>query len=83
MDIGNYEYLAASEVLSRIEERISNHFYGRPQCRPVITNVIELSPKADHPAQTLMVDKGYACKCLACGKENGHGGLPCPTMSPS
>lgn len=83
MDIANYEHLSASEVLSRINERIAYHFYGKPHARITIRNIIELSPKADHPVQTLMTDKGYSCACLACGKENGHGGLPCPTMSPS
>lgn len=83
MDIANYDRLSASEILMRINERIANHFYGKPHGRIIIQNVIELSPKVDRPVQTPMTDKGYSHECLACGKENGHGGLMCPTMSPS
>lgn len=82
MDIANYEHLSACDVLARIKERIAQSFYGRPYARYTIQNVIELSPKADE-YKPFVVDKGYSNNCIACGKENGHGGLPCPTMSAS
>ena len=83
VEIPGYEFMAAQAILDRINEEISEQ-YVRPVLSMIkITNIVELQPRKETALTAMMIDKGYSCSCLACGKENGHGGLPCPTMKPS
>lgn len=80
VDIDNYDTLTASEVLDAIIAKIDEGYAWDATNSIQLTSVVELQPR--RPVTMRRPSIGYRAECIACGKENGHGGLPCPTMTP-
>lgn len=80
VDIDNYDTLTANEVLDAIIKTIDDGYTWDTKNCIQLTSVVELQPR--RPVTMRRPSIGYRAECIACGKENGHGGLPCPTMTP-
>lgn len=79
IDIDGYDIMSADDVLDHIFNAIDNIFMYDVKNRIQLINVVELQPRRA-VMRTQTTTTGYRCECLVCGKENGHGGLPCPDM---